>query len=79
MDPWTERFEDMSPDGRLQIFLEPDGDVVIGIVKDGIMTSVEFCSPGSGGGRSRNTIMALRQLAIAMEKDNKNDNTNNRT
>lgn len=32
--------------------------------------SVEFCSPGGGGGRSRNTIQALRALMVAMERDN---------
>lgn len=75
----TQRFDDMSPDGRLQVFLEEDGDVVVGIVKEDIIVSVEFCSPGSGGGLSPNTLMALRQLAIAMEKDNRNDNSNNRS
>ncbi len=36
----------------------------------GLGPSVEFCFPGSGGGRSRHTLQALRALAEAMERDN---------
>jgi hypothetical protein len=67
----------MSPRGRLRLLLQPDGDVIVVAIPDpddglfgGRMASVEFCSVGSGGGRSPNTIRALRELAKAMEQDN---------
>jgi len=66
-----ERREDMSPVGKLSIIFQPDGDGIIGIwSEDRGYVSVEFCSPGSGGGRSRHTLKALRDLALAMERDN---------
>jgi hypothetical protein len=70
---WVERYEDMSPDGKLRVFLQPDGDVVLSIFDSGkqMMASIEFCSVGSGGGRSPNTLEALRNLYRAIERDNK--------
>jgi hypothetical protein len=74
---FVERREDMSPDGRLRLILQPDGDVIVCVVASqedrlfgGLTASVEFCSLGAGGGRSSNTIRALRELAKAMERDN---------
>jgi hypothetical protein len=71
-----ERNEDMSPRGRLRLLLQPDGDIVVAVVPDPderrqpFGPTVEFCSPAGGGGRSRHTLRALRELAAAMELDN---------
>jgi hypothetical protein len=69
------RVEDMSPDGRLGIYLQDDGDLVVDIVGRDMhggptFASVEFCCTGSGGGRSPHTRDALYELALAIEKDN---------
>jgi hypothetical protein len=71
----SERREDMSPLGRLRIVQQPDGDMIVCVIPDpnergSMMPSVEFCMPSSGGGRSRHTLLALRALMEAMEKDN---------
>lgn len=70
------RREDMSPRGMLRLIFQDDGDVIVAIDPDpsehGFMRdrSVEFCSVGGGGGRSRHTIEALRALGEAMKRDN---------
>ncbi len=68
------RKEDMSPRGRLRLIFQEDGDVIVVIDPDPDErmrdNSVEFCSVGGGGGRSRHTIEALRALGEAMIKDN---------
>jgi hypothetical protein len=74
----VERKEDMSPDGNLTLIQQDDGDIIVAVYpseeqrqgEGEISYSVEFCSPGSGGGRSRNTIQALRALIVAMVRDN---------
>lgn len=73
----VDRKESMSPDGTLRLFIQDDGDVVVTVnqhVNELGQTelrsaSVEFCTY-SGGGGSTNTHRALRQLAVAMAKDN---------
>lgn len=73
-----ERFEDMSPDGRLGIMIQPDGDVIVAIYGRGItdrqedmqLIQVEFCFPGSGGGQSSRTRAALQAVAEAIRLDN---------
>jgi hypothetical protein len=70
-DNTVERHEDMSPTGRLRLHAQDDGDICIQIVDErGRCAGVEFCSVGSGGGRSKRTIAALRQLFRAMSEDN---------
>lgn len=69
------RFEDMSPNGTLTIIVQPDGDVIVTLFGRGMtdsmrMASVEFCFPGSGGGQSSHTRLALQKVAIAIKKDN---------
>ena len=65
------RYEDMSPDGTLTVIFQKDGDAVVSIQEeDGSSASVEFCSPMGGGGRSPAVLMALRELAMAIIKDN---------
>lgn len=73
------RLEDMSLVGRLVLTIEDDGDVIVSVYPQlnrdgkqliGNSVSVQFCSPGSGGGRSPQTHKALRKLANAMRADN---------
>jgi hypothetical protein len=66
----------MSPEGTLSVVLQNDGDVIIhlkGRDSSGVHVSaeVEFCDPGAGGGRSPETLAALRELAAAIERDNR--------
>ena len=68
------RGEDMSIDGYLRIMEDYDGDIIVEVREssegNGTRSSVEFCTIISGGGRSENTLKALRELMKAMEKDN---------
>jgi hypothetical protein len=71
----VERNEDMSRHGRLRLIQEDDGDIIVSIVPDpteGLsgMFSAQFCTIGSGGGKSPKTLAALRALMQAMEDDN---------
>ena len=74
MNGSVERYEDMSPDGRLRMTRQPDGDVILGIIppinSGRPMVSLEFCSVGAGGGQSPNTLRALRDLMQAIKEDN---------
>ena len=71
----AERFEDMSPRGRLQVLQQTDGDMIVCVIKDpnsqgccaGLAASVEFCT---SGGKSPRTLAALRMLMQAMAEDN---------
>lgn len=72
------RKEDMSPNGMLEVFIDTDNnDIHITVYEDDgngkieSMASVEFCCVGAGGGQSPNTMNALRELAKAIELDNK--------
>lgn len=68
------RRDDMGQ-GVLQVLLQEDGDVCIGLHNDSSSArdfknlSVEFCTIGSGGGRSPNTLKALQDLVLAVAKD----------
>lgn len=66
-----ERPEDMSQRGKLRLLIQRDGDVIIAVQDDsGHMLDIEFCTPGTGGGRSPETWKALHILANAMRADN---------
>jgi hypothetical protein len=72
------RKEDMSPNGMLELFLDNDNnDIHITVFEDDgngtleTMASIEFCCFGAGGGQSPHTMNALRELAKAIELDNK--------
>lgn len=72
-----ERYEDMSPLGRLRLIEQPDGDMIVCIIPDPnedkflkLFPSAEFCTI-QGGGQSQNVLKALRNLRDAIEKDNK--------
>ena len=71
------RRDDMSPTDQLQLVLQDDGDVCIGIYKEPQVSSIgpvildiEFCTIGTGGGKSPHTMKALRELVLAVAKDN---------
>ncbi len=70
-----ERHEDMSPEGKLGIFIQNDGDIVVicngrDMWGEPTHAQVEFCTIGSGGGRSPKTRRALCELARAIIADN---------
>ena len=72
----TSRLESMSAVGFLRLIKEDDGDICLAIgssdLNGGIrsVASIEFCTPGSGGGGSSRTYAALVNLAAAMAADN---------
>lgn len=71
----AERFEDMSPRGRLRVIQQDDGDMIVCVIEDlesgsgcaGLSASVEFCT---SGGKSPKTLAALRDLMFAIAEDN---------
>lgn len=72
MNQFIARKEDMSPNGRLRLFRQDDGDMCVAVIEDdGTMAAIEFCVPGSGGGKSPKTLAALQQLALAILEDNR--------
>lgn len=74
----AERFEDMSPRGRLRVLQQDDGDMIVGVIEDlesgsgcaGLMASVEFCV---SGGKSPKVLNALRTLMDAIAEENRAD------
>lgn len=69
-DTFIGRRGDMSPDGRLLLLKQPDGDICVSVVTAAHRVGVEFCTPGMGGGQSPKTFAALNQLALAVLADN---------
>ncbi len=71
----AERFEDMSPRGRLRVIQQEDGDMIVEVIEDlhsksptaGLSAAVEFCT---SGGKSPKTREALRALMLAMAEEN---------
>lgn len=68
----VERSEDMSPDGRLSLYRDVDGDVHVKVIppmdrKDDYAPSVEFVTHCA---RSPRTVAALQALIEAMRLDN---------
>lgn len=70
------RLESMSPAGFLRLFRQDDGDIIV-VVGEGdpdgnivSTSSVEFCTPITGGGGSSRTHRALIDLLVAMAEDN---------
>ncbi len=64
------RIGDMSPSDSLRVGLDSDNDVYMAVCGANGVGSVEFCTPGSGGGKSSRTRLALIALMVAMEADN---------
>lgn len=67
------RLDDMSPGDSLRVGLDNDNDVYVSVCGSGGVGSVEFCTPGPGGGKSSRTRLALIALMVAMEADNAED------
>ena len=75
----VERHGDMGRGVKLRLRTDGDGDVHV--VVDGVDTmtgkqavvAVEFCCPGLGGGKSPQTLCALRALMLVMEAENNSD------
>lgn len=75
----AERFEDMSPRGRLRVLQQDDGDMIVCVIEDmesggccaGLTASVEFCTSGGKSPRTRAALLALMQ---AMAEDNADTN-----
>lgn len=68
----VERPEDMSPDGRLAVCMDNEGDILIRVIPpvskaESYAPSVEFVAHCP---RSRHTHLALRDLMHAMARDN---------
>jgi len=62
------RLEDMSPNGKLTLHQQDDGDVVVTVMdENGRTVAVEFCM---SGGRSPRTLAGLFALLCAMAEDN---------
>lgn len=77
----VDRLEDMSPEGKLELLMQTDGDMIVvvhqaddGSLQRASMASVEFCTR-AGGGASPETLKALHDLMIAMAKDNRDAKT----
>lgn len=67
----VERYEDMTPTGKLTMIRQQDGDVIlVAMGEDFQQVALEFCTPMTGGGSSEHTHKALCALMVAMEKDN---------
>jgi len=65
------RLGDMGEGTALWVHVQDDGDIIVGVAEPLLANkTVEFCTVGMGGGRSRNTLDALRALAKAIQKDN---------
>jgi len=71
MRDMVERRDDMG-NGKLRLVVDGDGDVSVALVLPGYgFLDVEFCVPGTGGGKSPRTHRALRALFDAMVADEK--------
>lgn len=68
----VDRRDDMSPDGRLSLFKDVDGDIHVKVIppmerKDDYAPSIEFVTHCA---RSPRSIVALQALIEAMRLDN---------
>lgn len=73
--PWPKardvgRLGDMSPTASMRVGLDSDNDVYVAVYGDDGGGSVEFCTPGSGGGQSPRVREALIALMVVMEEEN---------
>jgi hypothetical protein len=64
------RIGDMGKKAHMRVGLDNENDVYVSVWDEDGGASVEFCTPGSGGGKSPKTRAALLALMIAMETDN---------
>ena len=71
INTFYERQDDMGQ-GRLRVIRQEDGDMIVSTVMDPDhrgFPSLEFCTPGTGGGKSSNVRNALFMLIKALQKD----------
>lgn len=67
---------DMSPETRLRVWQQEDGDYILEVVPEydekfpKPSVSVEFCTCCGGGGNSPHTRKAITDLIDAIRKDN---------
>jgi len=68
------RMGDMDCTAALVVHMQPDGDFVVWVgspyYPSADYREVEFCTIPDGGGRSRHTREALKNLIEAIQKDN---------
>lgn len=68
------RMGDMDCTSALCVYMQEDGDLVVWLgaphFPNDEVKEVEFCTVGSGGGRSDHTRKALIDLILAIQKDN---------
>lgn len=64
------RYGDMSQQAHLRVGIDNENDVYVSVWDERAGASVEFCVPGSGGGKSPRTREALIALMVAIEQDN---------
>ncbi len=67
------RIGDMSMSASLRVGLDGDNDTYVSVWDESGSGSIEFCTPGAGGGKSGRTRAALLALMVAMEADNAED------
>lgn len=67
------RLGDMDTTTALRVGLDGDGDVYLSTTDNASGNGIEFCTTGSGGGKSSHTHQALVALMVAMEADNAQD------
>lgn len=67
------RLGDMGPRTSIRVGFDDDGDVYVAVCDEGGMAGVEFCTLGTGGGKSPETRKSLIGLMAAIEKDNASD------
>ncbi|MCC1496855.1 hypothetical protein [Alcanivorax sp. 1008] len=67
------RLGDMGPRTSLRVGFDDDRDVYVAVCDESGMAGVEFCTLGTGGGKSPETRRALIALMAAIERDNKAD------
>jgi len=64
------RLEDMSPHGHMRVLFDRDNDVLVEVFDGENFASIEFGTPGLGGGQSSQTRLALIGVMRAIEADN---------
>lgn len=64
---------DMGPDQVMRVGFDGDRDIYVVVSDEEAVASLEFCTIGTGGGRSPHTRKALVALMKAMRKDNLTD------
>lgn len=68
------RIGDMHPTDCIRVMADVSGDACLALVtEERGMQTIEFCTPGAGGGRSPRTRVAILRLAQAIKLDEEAD------